>query len=208
VLYNTRNDDASTKCYRLVACPIEQERDAVTTAEDKFPYRDTAAAQMLARGLHRLSTESRVSIRQLAKRLGLKQATVISHMASGRMPIPLDRAGQLAAELSLPTREFLFSVLDQRHSETNWREQLSTSNSGELVLELEAIAGHPLDGLSAEQLSVLREVVAEPKPRRRWLTVHEVKAVEKLRRLRPIFGLHGLSASDMTAIEKALLGSD
>lgn len=174
----------------------------------KFPYRDTVAAQTLASGLRRLSDEKGTSLRQLAVTLGFKQAVVLSHMASGRMPIPLDRAEQLADALELDKADFLFAVLEQRHTSTNWRGELASPASDEVVIELEAIAGQPLNRLSGEQISVLREVAAEPRPRRRWLTIHELTAVEHLRRLRPMIHVHGLSATDMRALEKSLLGGD
>ncbi|QDZ08221.1 helix-turn-helix transcriptional regulator [Sphingomonas panacisoli] len=180
----------------------------LTDDHNPFPYRDTHAAQSLADGLRRLSEETGTSLRQLAKMLALKQAAVLSHMANGRMPIPLDRAEQLADALSLDKSDFLFAVLEQRHADTNWRERLAAPHSNEVVVELEAVAGQPLDKLSPEQISVLREVAAEARPRRRWLTVHEVSLVEKLRRLRPLFGVHGVSTEDARAIEKALIGGD
>ena len=174
----------------------------------KFPFRDTTAALALSDGLRRLSRDKGTSLRQLARDLGLKQAVVLSHMASGRMPIPLDRAEQLADALDLDKQNFLFSVLEQRHNSTNWRQELASPASDEVVVELEAIAGHPLHRLSGEQIAVLREVAAEPRPRRRWLTIHEVTAVEHLRRLRPMLHVHGLSVTDMRSIENALLGGD
>lgn len=174
----------------------------------KFPYRDTTAALALSDGLRRLSKDKGTSLRQLARDLGLKQAVVLSHMANGRMPIPLDRAEQLADALNLEKPNFLLSVLEQRHSATNWRQELTSPANDEVVVELEAIAGHPLNRLSGEQISVLREVAAEPRPRRRWLTIHEVTAVEHLRSLRPMFHVDGLSGTELRALEKALVGSE
>lgn len=161
---------------------------------------------MLAFGLGRLAKERGVSQRQLAKKLGYKQAVVLSHMATGRAPIPLDRAGELAEALDLDKQRFLFAVLDQRHPEIQWRELLHR-NAGEAsatVLELEAIAARPLDTLNDEQLRVMREVVADPKPSRRWLSIQEISIMNAVRRLRPKVETVGLTRGEIADIERAL----
>ena len=50
---------------------------------------------MLRAALDRAQREQRLSIRKLGQRLGYKQATVLSHMATGRVLVPLERAADL-----------------------------------------------------------------------------------------------------------------
>ena len=56
--------------------------------DNTYAYADSDAARMLASGLQRASEERGLSIRQLGKLLKYKQAVVLSHMATGRVPIP------------------------------------------------------------------------------------------------------------------------
>jgi hypothetical protein len=134
---------------------------------------------MLSEALRRKAELERVSLRSIAKQLEYKQAVVLSHMASGRVPIPIDRAADIAAAVGLPEREFLLAVLEQRHEEVNWG--LISAMNDEFVDELEAIAGKPLSTLSPEHRQVMREVVAEPRPQRRWLALTEVPVMEAIR---------------------------
>jgi hypothetical protein len=150
---------------------------------DEYPYASSQAAQLLAGALRRKAEEERISVRAIGKQLGYKQAVVLSHMANGRVPIPVDRATDIARAVGLPEREFLIAVLEQRHDEVDWG--LITSSSDEFVDELEAIAGQPLSTLSPEHRQVVREVVAEPRPQRRWLALAEVPLVEAIRNTVP-----------------------
>ena len=59
-------------------------------------YASTSAAQMLAHGLRSASQERGTSLREIGRRLKYKQPVVLSHMATGRVPIPLDRAAAIA----------------------------------------------------------------------------------------------------------------
>ena len=152
-------------------------------AADEYDYKHTRAAQMLTEGLRRASSERGLSVRQLGKRLKYKQAVVLSHWATGRVPIPIDRAVEVAHEVGLPEREFLLAVLEQRHGDVDW--SLITDFNDDLVEDLEAIAGKPLSTLSPEHRQVMREVVAEPRPQRRWLTLAEVPVMESVRHAVP-----------------------
>jgi hypothetical protein len=171
-------------------------------AADDYDYKDTQAAQMLAEGLRRASTERGLSVRQLGKKLNYKQAVVLSHWATGRVPIPIDRAVEVAREVGLPEREFLLAVLEQRHSEVDWR--LITGFQDDLVEDLEAIAGKPLSTLPAEHQQVMKEVVAEVQPRRRWLTLSEVPVMEAIREQVPYVRSDGLPRRLVETITTAL----
>ena len=176
----------------------------MSEASKDFPFADTAAARMFSAGLHRLHREQRISQRKLAKQLGYRQSTVLSHMASGRVGIPIERASELARALELDERLFLLAVLRQRHPDTNWAPltQGDWSDSGEttLVTRLESIAQRPLDQFTPGQLMVMREVAGAPDAERRWLTVHELELVERLRKIRPAMGTEGISDRELNCI--------
>jgi hypothetical protein len=66
--------------------------------------------------------------------------------------------------------------------------------------ELEAIAGSALDDLSDEHKMVIREVVNDRQPKRRWLTLAELATVEEIRKARPEFPDRGLDSIDLNGI--------
>jgi hypothetical protein len=171
-------------------------------ATDKYDYKDTRAAQMLAEGLRRASSERGLSVRQLGKKLHYKQAVVLSHWATGRVPIPIDRAVEVAREVGLPEREFLLAVLEQRHAEVDWK--LITGFNDDLIEDLEDIAGKPLATLSPEHQQVMKEVVAEVRPARRWLTVNEVPVMEAIREQLPFVRSDGMPRSMIELLTGAL----
>lgn len=181
------------------------------TEKDEFPYDSTTAARMLTNALRIAALEYGLSLRAAGKRLGYKQPVVLSHMATGRVPIPIDRAVDIAEVLHLKPRDFLGAVLRQRHPEIPWDEVLASDrpppgSAAELVWSIEAAAGKPVAELNAEQLRVMREVAAAPDAARRWLTVHEVPVIEMLRRVRPDLPTSGIDQADTGAIEALLEG--
>jgi hypothetical protein len=167
-----------------------------------YPYASSKAAQMLANGLHRAAAERKLSLRQIGKRLGYSQAVVLSHWATGRTPIPIDRATDIAAKVGLPKKQFLLAVLEQRHGEVDW--SIITTPGDEFAVELEDLAGEPLSELNADQRAVMREVVCDPNPARRWLSLAEMPAIDALRALRPLLRTEGLSSRDKKALREAL----
>lgn len=167
-------------------------------------YRGTRAQMMLDEGLRRAQAAGR-SQRVVAKELGYKTSVVLSHMGSGRVPIPVDRAREIAVNLSLDGDAFVLAVLEQRYPEIDFRALFNVSySSNRTVAKLESIAGCSLDTLPNEALSVLEEVVAARNPRRRWLAPAELAAIDLIRSLRPDSPYGGLSDDDRQAIEKAL----
>ena len=164
------------------------------------PLPDTPAARMLSEGLARAKEEQGLSVRQIGKMMGYKTAVVLSHMALGRVPIPIDRTMELADILKLDKRTFLKAVVRQRHPEVEW-ELLSgdgpSSSADTLVMELQAALGASVRELSKDQRSVMREVAAERSPRRRWLSVHELHVVEILRELFPHMTSDGVDPCDL-----------
>lgn len=175
--------------------------------DTEYPLADTTAARMLSEGLARAKHEQGSSIRQIGRQMGYKTAVVLSHMALGRVPIPIDRAEELADTLAIDKAAFLQAVVKQRHPDVAWHllsEGRRQSAFDSLAHELEAVLGRSLKDLSSEQRAVIREVAAEPHPRRRWLSVHELHAVEVLRETVPHMQTEGVASADLTAI-RALL---
>lgn len=176
---------------------------------DSNDLANSRAAKMLAAGLRRASEERGLSMRQVAKLLNYKQAVVLSHMALGRVPIPIDRAEQFAEVLDLDKQAFLAAVVEQRHPEVDWSllaaPPMHSDATTNLAQDLHAIMGGNLSNLSAEHRRVIREVAADRHPAKRWLTVHEVPVIELVRRKRPNLGEAGLNEKDRAALETALV---
>lgn len=170
---------------------------------------ETPAAKMLAAALRRASEERGQSLRQLAKELNYKQAVVLSHMSLGRVPIPIDRAEQIADVLGIDKRSFLKAVIDQRHPDVDWSLLAGASEeqprSDPLGEELQVILGKPLAELSVGQRRIMREVANEGDAARRWLSVHELPVIDLIRQWRPAVSEEGLSATDRVAIKSLLL---
>lgn len=171
-------------------------------------FSGSRAARMLSEGLKRVSLERGLSLRSIAKQLGYKQATVLSHMANGRVPIPLERAPEIARAVGLSDVEFFVASVEQRSHEAAY---LLASARGEhrnesygLAYELKLISGKTIEELNDEQKSVLREVVADPTPSRRWLSVAELPTVIMLRNLRPELATDGLPPADHARLEATL----
>ena len=117
--------------------------------KDEYPLADTTAARMLSESLARAKAERGLSIRQIGKQMGYKTAVVLSHMALGRAPIPIDRAEDLADILQIEKASFLQAVVVQRHPNVSWHlltdgKQSSTNDS--LAHELETVLGGRLRG--------------------------------------------------------------
>lgn len=181
-----------------------------------YPYAKTLAAEMLSAAIDRAREGRSESLRGLAAKLGYRSAVVLSHLRTGRLPIPVERAHEIARIVGMDEDVFFAAVLKQRYPKTDFANVFRTNAgdqlepvapSSKLAVELEQLAGEPLDELSPDIQDALREVAADPNPRRRWLAIAEVGAVEALRALRPDMALRGLSAADLKAIEKALRGS-
>lgn len=159
-----------------------------------YPYASTRAAELLTNGLRTAAAERRLSLREIGRRLKYSQAVVLSHMATGRVPIPVDRALDIAGEVGLPGKQFLEAVLQQRHPNVDWR--LITATEDPFVEELETIANKPLGDLSADHQRVLRDVVRDPDPQSRWLSVPEIAAVQLMRKIFPNMHREGLTPDE------------
>lgn len=169
-----------------------------------YPLQGTRAQVMLERAMKAAQASGR-SQRDVAADLGYKTSVVLSHMTAGRVPIPVDRAMDMAAALSIDPDAFLVAVLEQRHPDIDFNSLFNISySSAETVGRLEAIAGCSLDDLPVETVSMIEEVIAARHPRRRWLAPAELQTMALIRDLRPNSSVEGLSETDRDAIEKAL----
>jgi hypothetical protein len=148
---------------------------------------------MLSEALDRANRDKQQSQRFIAKQLGYKSSVVLSHMAAGRVPIPVDRAVDFARYLGMDQNEFLLAVLEQRHPDIDFSRLLTKGgkpsgkkgNDSALLEELEALVGKPIDELPIGQVRVLREVVQDANAPRRWVAPHEIGILEQIRRFRP-----------------------
>ena len=81
---------------------------------------------------------------------------------------------------------------------------LITSFNDDLVEDLQAIAGKPLSTLSTEHQQVMKEVVAEARPERRWLTLNEVPVMEAIREQVPYVRSDGIPRRMIEMLTTAL----
>lgn len=161
--------------------------------EGEHPFVNTEAVRLLNEGLEQAEREKGWSHRQVAKLLGYRATVVISHMASGRAPIPVDRVGDIARLLRMDYGEFLLAVLEQRFPEIDFNTVLrklpkatpQRASASMLVSELEGIAKTPLDDLPMPVVNILRAVVSDRHPADRWMTLDEVPVVQALRKSHP-----------------------
>jgi transcriptional regulator with XRE-family HTH domain len=177
--------------------------------QNPYPFSDTLAADMLRKAVQRAG-ERGLSLRRLAKELGYKQATVLSHMANGRVPIPLERATEIAEAVDMPAGEFFRAAVAQRNPAAMRLLEPYSSRGDEvggrmnMATQLVELAGSSLDDLSEDQKQVLREVVLDRNAARRWLSPAEIPLMLLLRKLRPNLGRNGLKSHELSAIERVL----
>lgn len=174
------------------------------TRDSDYPLRGTRAQVMLEAAMRAAQASGR-SQREVAADLGYKSSVVLSHMTAGRVPIPIDRAKDMATALNINGDSFLLAVLEQRLPDIDWKSFFNISYSSDrTVSRLEAIAGGSLDDLPAETRALLEEVVAARNPARRWLAPAELTTIELIRDLRRDSRQNGLSDEDRQAIARAL----
>ena len=177
--------------------------------DGEYPFKNSEATKLLSAALEKASEERKLTQREVARSLGYKSVVVVSHMASGRAPIPIDRADDLARVLRLDRGAFLLAVLDQRFPHIDFKGVLSKSlklkpsqvsdRKGSMVAnELADLAGSELDDLPNDVLNVLRSVVTDRNAARRWITPSEVPLIEHLRKHKP----EGLSPAELSKVKE------
>ncbi len=170
-----------------------------------FPHADSPAARALQLALNRAKVKNKTSLRALAKQLNYKQAAVLSHMANGRIPIPVERAEEIATALDLNPNEFIKLVLKQRYPKMS----LSLDDVETNSFALESEFNHPglgleLSSATPSQMRIIREVLRDTHASERWLFTHEVYYVKVIRKLRPDVVTDGLSPDDLQRLSLAL----
>jgi hypothetical protein len=104
----------------------------MTTATDiefelsPYPHAGTVATKMLAEAFHKIWNTRHLSQRQLAARLGYRSSVPLSHMAAGRVPIPISRVTDLSRALEIDEAALLLAVLEQRHPDIEFKRILQT----------------------------------------------------------------------------------
>lgn len=155
---------------------------------------------MLRSALDHNKRQNRVSLRQLAKQLGYKQSAILSHMANGRVAIPLDRAEELADALGMSKPQFLTYVIKQKypHFLSAILELNAPTNPPEVISE------RAWSELNEAQRRVVREVLRDRYPEERWLTPHEVPLMNLVREEFPDLGGKGLSEKIIQQLRLAI----
>lgn len=173
---------------------------------ESFPLARTDATRMVAAALRRLQAEAGMTQRDVASKLGYKTSVVLSHVALGRVPVPIDKMAEFAEVLGIPPQRFLLAVLEQRFPHIDFRTLLGIRlpPRGRLVERLETIAGHDLDDLPPSTIHVLEEVVAASRPARRWLSIEELPVMELARNAFPKLEVRGLSEHERESLEACL----
>lgn len=166
------------------------------------------ATKMMAAALERARARG-VTQRHVAEQLGYASSVVISHMASGRVPIPVERVHEIAEAVGLDPQSFLLAVLEQRFPSVDVRSLLGAQlvSHGRVAERLGLLAGSNLDDLNEETLGVLDEVVSASQPRSRWLSLEELALVEALRRRFPDLSRRPLSADELSRLDGCLQSS-
>lgn len=168
-------------------------------SENNFPYADTDAARYLRAALDALKREHKKSLRSVAKDLNYKQAAPLSHMATGRIPIPVERAAEIAGATGLDATFFLSIVLKQRYPTADIdfsgdpMHRSNLANAADPSSAYDWMAHNP----TASQSRVIREVLRDAQAADRWLSPHEVSVIRLLRKLRPGITSDGLTSSEM-----------
>jgi hypothetical protein len=134
----------------------------------------------------------------------MKQGTNLSHMANGRMPIPLDRAVEMASILPLDVTEFCLAVLEQRAPEVY--ETLEDRLGVEAMAALTPLgrsACHEIAAaprVSDEHVAIISEALADVRPGERWLQPVEVPVIKMIREHFP----QGVSMGDLELLKVAI----
>lgn len=173
--------------------------------DNQFPHADTQAADALRTALRAAKAKNKTSLRTIAKHLNYKQAAVLSHMASGRIPIPVERAREIAMVLDINPDAFFKLVLKQRYPEISLSIENDVTNHFALLSELsqpDTSAG--VSNATPSQMRVIREVLRDDHAAERWLSPHEIPYVNAIRKLKPDVITDGLSSSDLEMLTFAL----
>lgn len=174
--------------------------------KSQFPYSDTLASIALKAALESSRRSRGKSLRAVARELNYKQPVVLSHMAHGRIPIPIERAEEIAAALGMEPKSFVKLALKQRYPDLDMPSFSKDVIRTELIdgLTFEASGSHQMVELTDGQKMVIREVMRDVAAPDRWLTPHEVGVIALIRQLRPSVSNDGLNAADLKRLKQGL----
>lgn len=173
---------------------------------DTHPFIETRATRMVAAAIKEQQRRHGLSQRDLAKRIGYKTSVVLSHIAVGRVGVPLDRVMDFARVLEIDPVVFLIAALEQKHPDIDFRSAMNieVAPQSPLKAKLEAIAGCTLDDLDPELKALLEEVVGAARPRRRWLTLGETQVIDMIRSRMAETNIADFDGVDLLLLESAL----
>jgi hypothetical protein len=176
------------------------------SAGSNYPLAHTDATKLLADALARTQQHTGKTQRELSQELGYKSSVVLSHMASGRVPIPLDKTLIIAQVLNLDHSRLLLATLKQRFPDVPFETLLGikVQPTSDLERELVAIAGTGLDDLDDSKKAVMREVAAAARPESRWLSTSEIPVVATIRTFYPAVLRRGLTTAEQNSLLTAL----
>jgi transcriptional regulator with XRE-family HTH domain len=172
--------------------------------DNQFPYADSRAALVLQSALGRAKTQKKMSLRAIAKALNYRQAAVLSHMASGRIPVPVERAEEIAVALDINPSAFMKMVLKQRYPNMSLEVEQHVFDHHALLSGLDTNLPPGLNNATPSQMRIIREVLRDDHASERWLSPHEVFFVSEIRKLRPDVIADGLSSDDLKQVRLAL----
>lgn len=171
--------------------------------EAPFPFADTEAAILFRTLLDQYVHRNNSSLRRLAAELGYKQSTVLSHMASGRVPIPIDRAAEFADHLNIPRATFLSAVLKQRHPDVLEAVAANVGGPNQQHYLSDSLRIQN-SKMTKSQQRIVQEVLRDYCPEERWLTPAEVPLISFLRNTIPEIFEQELSAAQRHALTEAI----
>ncbi len=207
-IYNNIWATSSGKYHNIRGRSLFERQIVTITTSDDHPLAHTQATKMFAEAVARKQKQG-ISQKDLAAALGHKSSVVVSHMATGRAPIPIDRSRDISDLLELDRNVFLLAVLEQRLPMLDFQSLVGSRSAADgkhehLINQSETIGGRPLSALPDDLLDLIKECVADKDPRSRWLSLDELPVVALIRQLRPTFRSQGLTQADQKKVLEAL----
>lgn len=166
----------------------------------------------MAAALEKLQKEN-LSGRLIAAQMGYRSSVALSHMSTGRVPIPVDRAVEFAKKLKIDPATFVLAVLEQRYPDIDFmrllvgdKKALAVDTSIEDVVadDIRSAAGSALAEMPEATLAVLKEAASDRNPRRRWMSMSELTVMDILRKERPDMLEHSLTSAQRAKLAKAV----
>lgn len=175
------------------------------TTKNPLPHSDTEARFMLSDAIAARRRADKASLRMLAAEMEMSSA-MLSHMATGRIPIPVDGAAKLADALGISRSEFVKSVLKQRFPNAmailDDEADVGGNDGSEVTRARMMVTFYDGTPPTGDLALILDQVRTADDAQERWLTPSELPVVNMIRRLRPNFSKLGLTEVDLDLIKK------